>query len=168
MQVAERIILNENNFKFKKYFIFIVFLLPFFGLAFRSNFKINFSGVDNAKKFLNNDPSILGHLPYKEISKEKLVFIEPNIEVHIDMSDSLLKMREDARKDGIYLIFLSGYRSINLQKEAAYYRYLIPFLLLQNQINHYRINKENRIDHHQHLIQEINQELYPQQFLGLL
>ena len=109
-----------NNLKFKKYLIFIVFLLPFFGLAFRSNFKINFSGVDNAKKFLNNDLSILGHLPYKEISKEKLVFIEPNIEVHIDMSKSLLKMREDAKKEGINLVFLSGYRSISLQKDIFY------------------------------------------------
>ena len=64
--------------------------------------------------------SILGHLPYKEISKEKLVFIEPNIKVHIDMSESLLKMREDAMKDGIYLVLLSGYRSINLQKDIFY------------------------------------------------
>ena len=120
IQVAERRNLKENNLKFKKYLIFIVFLLPFFGLAFRSNFKINFSGVDNAKKFLNNDLSILGHLPYKEISKEKLVFIEPNIAVHIDMSKSLLKMREDAKKEGINLVFLSGYRSISLQKDIFY------------------------------------------------
>jgi len=120
IQVAERRNLKENNLKFKKYLIFIVFLLPFIGLAFKSNFKINFSGVDNAKKFLNNDLSILGHLPYKEISKEKLVFIEPNIEVHIDMSKSLLKMREDAKKEGINLVFLSGYRSISLQKDIFY------------------------------------------------
>ena len=124
IHVAERRKSNENNFKFKKYFLFVafflIFFLPFIGLAFKSNFKITFSGVNNVKKNVNNDLSILGHLPYKEISKEKLVFIEPNIEVHIDMSDSLLKMREDARKDGIYLIFLSGYRSINLQKDIFY------------------------------------------------
>ena len=124
IQVAERITLNENNFKFKKYYLFIafflIFLLPFIGLACKRNLKLNFSGVNNAKKFVNNDLSILGHLPYKEISKEKLVFIEPNIEVHIDMSESLLKMREDARKDGVYLVFLSGYRSIKLQKEIFY------------------------------------------------
>ena len=81
--------------------------------TFQTDYKL-------AKKFVNNDLSILGHLPYKEISKEKLVSIEPNIEVHIDMSESLLKMREDAIKDGIYLVFLSGYRSINLQKEIFY------------------------------------------------
>ena len=124
IQVAERKNLEENNFKFKKYLIFVVFILvflfPFIGLALRNNLKLNFSGVNNAKKILNNDLSILGHLPYKEISKEKLVFIEPNIEVHIDMSKSLLKMRNDAKKDGINLVFLSGYRSISLQKEIFY------------------------------------------------
>ena len=68
----------------------------------------------------NYDNRVLGHLPYNEIQKEKLVLIEPNIEVHIDMRDSLLKMREEAKKDGIYLVFLSGYRSINLQKDIFY------------------------------------------------
>ncbi len=68
----------------------------------------------------NHDYRVLGHLPYNEIPREKLVLIEPNIEVHIDMRDSLLKMREEAKKDGIYLVFLSGYRSINLQKDIFY------------------------------------------------
>ena len=68
----------------------------------------------------NHESRILGHLPYNEIPKEKLVFVEPNIEVHIDMRDSLLKMREEAKKDGIYLVFLSGYRSINLQNDIFY------------------------------------------------
>ena len=68
----------------------------------------------------NHDARILGHLPYNETPKEKLVLIEPNIEVHIDMRDSLLKMREEAKKDGIYLVFLSGYRSVNLQNDIFY------------------------------------------------
>ena len=124
IQVAERRNLNENNFKFKKYHIFIVFflifLLPFIVLAFKSNLKLNFFGVNNGKEIVNDDLSILGHLPYKEISKEKLVFIEPNIGVHIDMRKSLLKMRDDAKKNGINLVFLSGYRSISLQKDIFY------------------------------------------------
>ena len=124
IQVAERRTLNENKFIFKKYLLilafFLIFFLPFIGLKFMSNFKINFSGSNKVKKILNNDPSILGHLPYKEISKEKLVFIEPHIEVHIDMRESLLRMRDDALRDGIYLVFLSGYRSINLQKNIFY------------------------------------------------
>ena len=68
----------------------------------------------------NHDARILGHLPYRETPKEKLVLIEPNIEVHMDMRDSLLKMREEAKKDGVYLVFLSGYRSINLQNDIFY------------------------------------------------
>ena len=36
------------------------------------------------------------------------------------MRDSLLKMREEAKKDAIYLVFLSGYRSIDLQNEIFY------------------------------------------------
>ena len=124
IQIAERRNLNENNFKFKKYYLFIAFFLiilfPFIGSKIISNFKLNLYGVNNAKKFVNNDLSILGHLPYKEISKDKLVFIEPNIKVHIDMSGSLINMRDDAKKDGIFLVFLSGYRSINLQKDIFY------------------------------------------------
>ena len=36
------------------------------------------------------------------------------------MSQSLLKMREDAKLEGVYLVFLSGYRSIKLQEEIFY------------------------------------------------
>ena len=38
----------------------------------------------------NHDARILGHLPYNETPKEKLVLIEPNIEVHMDMRLSLI------------------------------------------------------------------------------
>ena len=68
----------------------------------------------------NHNHRILGHLPYNEISKDKLILIEPNVEVHIEMRDSLLKMRQEARNDGIYLVFLSGYRSINLQNDIFF------------------------------------------------
>ena len=37
------------------------------------------------------------------------------------MRKSLLKMRDDAKKNGINLVFLSGYRSISLQKDIFYY-----------------------------------------------
>ena len=68
----------------------------------------------------SHDHRILGHLPYEEVPKEKLVLIEPNIKVHIDMRDSLLNMRAEAKKDGIDLVFLSGYRSISLQNDIFY------------------------------------------------
>ena len=114
---------NSNSILKKKLLIYSPFLLLLFSivlLRLTRNIKpeplinLNFQseGIDENR--------ILGHLPYSEISKEKLVQIEPNIKVHIDMRDSLLKMREEAKRDGIYLVFLSGYRSINLQNDIFF------------------------------------------------
>lgn len=122
--VAERKYLVKTNLKFKKKFLltipFLLLLFSIFGLRFAKNPKIRSLVNINIQNTKTHDQSILGHLPYNQISKEKLVVIEPNIEVHIDMSESLLKMKEDAKNDGIFLVFLSGYRSIKLQKEIFY------------------------------------------------
>ena len=122
--VAERKYTNEINRKNKKKILLaiptLLLLFSITGLRFSRNLnqiRLRNINIQNAN---NLDQSILGHLPYREISKEKLVLIEPNIEVHIDMSESLLKMRSDAKKDGIFLVFLSGYRSINLQEDIFY------------------------------------------------
>ena len=122
--LAKRIYINNSNsILFKKFLIFFPFLLLLFSYAalrlIKNIEQIPFINL-NFQAEKNQDNRILGHLPYSEIPKEKLVLIEPNIEVHIDMRDSLLNMRKEARKDGIYLVFLSGYRSINLQKEIFY------------------------------------------------
>ena len=122
--LAKRIYLNNpNSTLLKKLLIFSPFLFLIFSIgALRLIKNIEIGSVDNLnfQAQINHDHRILGHLPYAEISKEKLVLIEPNIEVHMDMRDSLLKMREEAKKDGIYLVFLSGYRSINLQNDIFY------------------------------------------------
>jgi len=122
--LAKRIYLNNpNSTLLKKLLIFSPFLFLIFSVAALRLIKnIEIGSLDNLnfQAQINHDHRILGHLPYAEISKEKLVLIEPNIEVHMDMSDSLLKMREEAKKDGIYLVFLSGYRSINLQNDIFY------------------------------------------------
>jgi len=121
---AQRIQLNNTNTIFlKKLLIFSPFLFllfSIFGLRLIRNTEIGYISNLNTQVRINHDHRILGHLPYAEIPKEKLVLIEPNIEVHIDMHNSLLKMRDEAKKDGIYLVFLSGYRSINLQNEIFY------------------------------------------------
>ena len=114
---------NSNSILFKKLLIFSPFLLLIFSMAtLRLIRNLEAVSIHNLifQVEANYDNRVLGHLPYNEINKEKLVLIEPNIEVHIDMRDSLLKMREEAKKDGIYLVFLSGYRSINLQKDIFY------------------------------------------------
>ena len=122
--VAERKYTNEINRKNKKKILLTIPLLLLFfsitGLRLSRNLNQSRLRNINIQNSNNLDQSILGHLPYKEISKEKLVLIEPNIEVHIDMSESLLQMRNDAKKDGIFLVFLSGYRSINLQEDIFY------------------------------------------------
>ena len=114
---------NPNSILLKKLLIFSPFLFLICSLAALRLIRILEVGPLfnlNFQLERNHDHRVLGHLPYNEISREKLVLIEPNIEVHIDMRDSLLNMREEAKKEGIYLVFLSGYRSINLQKEIFY------------------------------------------------
>ena len=122
--LAKRIYLNNPNSIFLKKLLilspFILFIITIATLRLIRNSELG--PLNNLKIQVqrNHEGRILGHLPYNEASKEKLVLIEPNIEVHIDMRDSLLKMREEAKKDGIYLVFLSGYRSINLQNDIFY------------------------------------------------
>ena len=114
---------KSNSIFFKKLLILSPFLFILFSIiALRIIRNIELAPLDNLnfQAERNQDHRILGHLPYNEIPKKKLVLIEPNIEVHIDMRDSLLKMREEAIKDGIYLVFLSGFRSINLQNDIFY------------------------------------------------
>ena len=122
--LAKRTYLNNPNSLLLKNLLilspFLFFIFSFASLRLIKN--IDYEPLINRKSQdeSNQNNRILGHLPYNEISEEKLVLIEPNVEVHIDMRDSLLKMKEEARKDGIYLVFLSGYRSINLQNEIFY------------------------------------------------
>ena len=122
--VAERKYLKESNLKFNRLIIttlpVLLLLFSTIGLRLTRNLKLSSTENINIQNANINDQSLLGHLPYSEISKEKLVVIEPNIEVHIDMSQPLLKMRKDAKNDGIFLVFLSGYRSINLQEKIFY------------------------------------------------
>ena len=122
--VAERRYINQSSLKFNKQLLFIIsfsiLFLSFTGFRLIRKSKLQSPMNTYIQTPKNLDQSILGHLPYEEISQDKLVVIEPNIQVHIDMSESLLQMRKDAMKDGIYLAFLSGYRSINLQKDIFY------------------------------------------------
>ena len=122
--LAKRTFLEtSNSLSLKKILILSpVLFLSFSYVALRLIRAIKLEPLSNfnSQVEINNDKRILGHLPYKEVPKNKLVLIEPNIEIHIDMRDSLLKMREEAKKDGIHLVFLSGYRSINLQNEIFY------------------------------------------------
>ena len=94
---------NPNSSLLKKLLIFSPFLfLTFSFAALRFIRNVELIPLNNLKFEVkrNHDARILGHLPFKETPKEKLVLIEPNIEVHMDMRDSLLKMREEAKMMG--------------------------------------------------------------------
>tara|TARA_B100001109_G_C18821303_1_gene454650 strand:- start:607 stop:1314 length:708 start_codon:yes stop_codon:yes gene_type:complete len=117
IQEAQREYLKNNrNFKFKiLYFLSPLLLLlpPLFWFQYQ---KVFASRSSNSKY----DEKVLGHFPYFEISKNNLIEIQPNIFVHKDMYSSLLRMKSEAEREGIFLIFLSGFRSIELQEEIFY------------------------------------------------
>ena len=84
--LAKRIYLNKpNSTLLKKLLIFSPFALLIFSFAalrLIRNIDVGSISKLNFQAQINHDHRILGHLPYAEISKEKLVLIEPNIEVH--------------------------------------------------------------------------------------
>ena len=117
IQEAQREYLNNKKFGIVKIILFLAPLLllltPFLLLRYQKVLAYISSNITSDKK-------LLGHLPYEEISNNNLVEIQPNILVHKDMYASLLKMKSDAENDGIFLTFLSGYRSFKLQEEIFY------------------------------------------------
>ena len=121
IKVAERKYLENKKYRILKILISTTTILVFILLVFflrKSNFNSYQNGLIGDIKI--KDDKILGHFPYRETSFENLVEITPDILVHKKMYKSLLKMRDDAKKEGVYLVFLSGFRSIELQKEIFY------------------------------------------------
>ncbi len=120
IKVAERKYLNRKYKILKILLLTIPALGFFFIIVFLSKNNINlYQKALIGNEDIKND-KILGHLPYKETSFENLVAITPDILVHKKMYKSLLDMRDDAKKDGVFLVFLSGFRSIELQNEIFY------------------------------------------------
>ncbi len=121
IEFAVRIFPENPIIKNIKIINIVISIIIICSLIFLTNNKnylkfANIAKLDDTEK----DDKILGHFPYKEAAYENLIEIEPNILVHKGMYDSLKKMQADAKKEGIYLIFLSGYRSIKLQKQIFY------------------------------------------------
>ena len=120
IKVAERKYPENKKYGILKILISMTTILGLILLVFlrKSNFNSYQNGLIGDIKI--KDDKILGHFPYRETSFENLVEITPDILVHKKMYKSLLKMRDDAKKEGVYLVFLSGFRSIELQKEIFY------------------------------------------------
>ena len=90
-------------------------------LANKSVFRQTKSLDDSINSVETNlNKSLLGHLPYPEASKNELILFSPNIYVHKDIYENLKEMQLIASQRGISLQLLSGYRSIDLQREIFY------------------------------------------------
>ena len=121
LEIAERIFLKSSpikNIKIVHIIFSFIIISSLFLLRNKINY-LNFSNIAESSK-IEKDGRVLGHFPYQEAAYENLIEIQPNIFVHKEMYKSLKEMQDDAEKDGIYLVLLSGYRSIKLQKQIFY------------------------------------------------
>lgn len=66
------------------------------------------------------DGRLLGHFPYPELHADKLVTVAPGLQVHRDAAEPLLAMQREAAAAGVDLRFLSGFRSVALQKQLFF------------------------------------------------
>jgi D-alanyl-D-alanine carboxypeptidase len=69
---------------------------------------------------INQNKSLLGHLPYPEASKNELILFSPGIYVHREIYENFKEMQFMAAQRGVSLQLLSGYRSIDLQRDIFY------------------------------------------------
>ena len=97
------------------------FVISITFLANKSVFRQTTSSVNSIKSTeRKQNKSLLGHLPYPEASKDELILFSPGIYVHKDIYENFKEMQFMAAKKGISLQLLSGYRSINLQRDIFY------------------------------------------------
>jgi len=121
IEFAERIFPKSSlikNIKIIHVILFFIIISSLVILANNNNYLKFISSNKSTKR--SEDERVLGHFPYKEAAYENLIEIQPNILVHKGMYKSLKDMKDDAERDGIYLVFLSGFRSIKLQKQIFY------------------------------------------------
>ena len=98
-------------------FLFGAVLAVSFVPRFRGGLRfIGFAGIPSS------DGRLLGHYPYPEALTKNLIAVFPGLEVHRDTYKALVAMRNAASADGINLVLLSGFRSIDLQRQIFYGR----------------------------------------------
>jgi len=102
----------------------LLFFLVGISLIFLSNKSVlrQTKSLEDSNNLIENiqNKSLLGHLPYPEASKEELILFSPGIYVHKDIYENFKEMQFKAAQRGIDLQLLSGYRSINLQRDIFY------------------------------------------------
>ena len=68
----------------------------------------------------DRDGRLLGHFPYRELPRSELIAVAPGLELQRDAARALMAMQEAARAEGVALVVLSGFRSIELQKRLFF------------------------------------------------
>jgi len=102
--------------------------LVFVGLGISLTFFANKSFLPQTKSLddsinltqTNQNKSLLGHLPYPEATKNDLILFSSGIYVHKEIYENFKEMQFMAAQRGISLQLLSGYRSIDLQRDIFY------------------------------------------------
>ena len=102
--------------------------LLFVGLGFSLTFLADKSilrqtkSLDDSINFTERTQNkrLLGHLPYPEASRNELILFSPGIYVHKEIYENFKEMQLMAAQRGISLQLLSGYRSIDLQRDIFY------------------------------------------------
>ena len=114
-----KIISNKSIFRIA--LLSLGFGISLFFLANKSVLRLTTysDGSSNSSEIVQNK-SLLGHLPYPEASKDELILFSPGIYVHKDIYENFKEMQFRAAQKGISLQLLSGYRSIDLQREIFY------------------------------------------------
>ena len=113
----------RNQLRTAAIFVFISFFLFFLFFSsgrFRLFLLSTTSNNLDSLPGLSEDESLLGHYPYPEAELEDLVTVYPGLEVHEDTYVALMDMSEAAKRDGVSLVYLSGYRSHALQEEIFF------------------------------------------------
>ena len=102
--------------------------LLFIGLGISLTFLANKSLLRQTKSLddsinsteTNQNKSLLGHLPYPEASENELILFSPGIYIHKEIYENFKEMQFMAAQKGVSLKLLSGYRSIDLQRDIFY------------------------------------------------
>lgn len=63
---------------------------------------------------------LLGHFPYPQAFSSELVEVSPGLALHVEAANAYEQMRAAAAADGVELRLISGYRSVNTQKQLFF------------------------------------------------
>jgi len=69
---------------------------------------------------LGADGRLLGHFPYPEVAPSQLSAISADLQLRPEAAQAFLAMQRAAAADGVDLVVLSAFRSVNLQRQLFF------------------------------------------------